>query len=104
MQFSDATDGKGETPLFEQTSDDAVTVDNDEPVSRADFDSLRRKVDELESRLADHDAAYELESTSDDFGGLTRDEFLQELADAVYGNGIRPVRPGQFDAKSNDDK
>lgn len=100
MQFSDAADGKGDTPLFEQTSDDAVTVDNDAPVSRAEFDSLRRKVDELESRGDTSEA----ESTSDDFGGLTRDEFLQELADAVYGNGIRPVRPGQFDAKSNDDK
>jgi hypothetical protein len=94
-------------------SNDKTNVDNDlhttEPngddyVTRADFDALARKVDDLETRSAERDAAYELSSTSDDFGGLTRDEFLQELADNAYGKGVRPVRPGQFDVKSNGEK
>lgn len=89
--------GDQSTPDTTSTSSTANTPNVSDTVSRADFNTLKRKVDDLESRLSDVDDAYELESTSDDFGGLTRDEFLHELADAVYGKGVRPVRPGQFD-------
>lgn len=94
MQFSDVSDGD-----TNGNGDDVVQpVDNGgDSVTRADFDALKREVEDLKSRVSDHDDAYELESTSDDFGGLTLREFVSELADAQYGKGVRPVRPGQFD-------
>lgn len=76
------------------TADDVASEDF---VTRADFDALKREVEDLKSRVSDVDDARLSDEDGADFGGLTRDEFLNELADAHYGKGVRPVRPGQFD-------
>lgn len=84
MQFND------------QSEVDVNEVDvSGEPVSRTEFDALRRDVDDLRSRQSESDST----TVDDTFGGLTVTEFVSELADAVYGKGVRPVRPGQFDAE-----
>jgi len=91
MQFSDVSDG-------DTNGNGDTTVDNGEDfVTRADFDALKREVEDLKSRVSDVDDARLSDEDGADFGGLTRDEFLNELADAHYGKGVRPVRPGQFD-------
>lgn len=91
MQFSDTN------TQSDVDNDLKVEPNGDEYVTRADFDSLARRVDELESL----GVATESE-TDDSFGGLSLVEFVKELADAQYGKGVRPVRPGQFDVKSDD--
>lgn len=94
MQFSDSDSNTNTTPSTVDNSGDAVT--------RADFDTLKSRVEDLETAYVDTAGDGKQDNGDDSFGGLTLAEAVTELQDAVFGKGVRPVRPGQFDTPTTD--